>query len=115
MNKTNIGLKENYAIALCYLFGWISGIIMFFLEKENKKVRYHAVQSILVTVAIIILPILLGITIIGIVLIPAVPVAAFVMYVVFIYNALKGNDYRISIFEKVANTLFEKDFFNNDN
>ncbi len=31
---------------LCYLFGWISGLIMLFSKKEDSFVRFHAWQSI---------------------------------------------------------------------
>ena len=46
MDKTSTGLDENIAGLLCYVLGWISGIIFFLLESENKFVRFHAVQSI---------------------------------------------------------------------
>jgi len=44
---TAIGLPQNLAAVLCYVFGWISGIIFMIVEKENKFVRFHAMQSIL--------------------------------------------------------------------
>lgn len=48
MEKTALGLRENVEGALCYLFGWLTGIIFYILEKDNKFVRFHAKQSILV-------------------------------------------------------------------
>jgi len=47
MAKSSMNLEENVAGALCYVIVWITGIIFFFLEKENKTVRFHAMQSIL--------------------------------------------------------------------
>jgi uncharacterized membrane protein len=44
---TSIGLPENIAIALGYLFSWVGGLILFFVEKQNQKVRFHAMQSII--------------------------------------------------------------------
>lgn len=41
-------MDPNLAGALCYLFGCLSGILFFVLENENKQVRFHALQSILV-------------------------------------------------------------------
>ena len=41
---TTLGLNERLERVLAYAFGWISGIILFFLEK-NRNVRWHAVQS----------------------------------------------------------------------
>jgi len=45
--KSVFGLNENIAAALSYLLGPISGIIMLVLERENKFVRFHALQSTL--------------------------------------------------------------------
>lgn len=47
MAKTSMNLEENVAGLLCYLIVWITGIIFYFVEKENKTVRFHAMQSIL--------------------------------------------------------------------
>jgi len=45
--KTSMNLDENIAGALSYLIFWISGIVFYIIEKENKTVRFHAMQSIL--------------------------------------------------------------------
>jgi uncharacterized membrane protein len=41
------GLDENLAGALCYLVGWITGLILFLTDKR-PYVRFHAAQSIVV-------------------------------------------------------------------
>jgi len=46
-NKSTMNLDENVASALAYVLTWVTGIIFFFMEKENKTVRFHAMQSIL--------------------------------------------------------------------
>jgi uncharacterized membrane protein len=48
LGKTNIGLEANVAALLSYLVGFITGIIFYVVEKENKFVRFHAMQSIVV-------------------------------------------------------------------
>ena len=48
-NKTGTGLDANVAAAISYF--WIIGVIFFFLEKDNRFVRLHAMQSILFGVA----------------------------------------------------------------
>ena len=45
--KSVFGLSENIAAALSYLLGPISGIFMLVAERENKFVRFHALQSTL--------------------------------------------------------------------
>ncbi len=43
--QTSIGLDENVAGALCYVLGFVTGIIFLVMEKDNKFVRFHALQS----------------------------------------------------------------------
>lgn len=44
------GLQPNVAGLLCYLLGWITGLIFLLIERENRFVRFHAAQSILFSV-----------------------------------------------------------------
>jgi len=41
------GISENVAGLLCYLVGWLTGIIFFLIDKR-PFVRFHAAQSIVV-------------------------------------------------------------------
>ena len=43
---TTLGLDERLERVLAYAFGWISGLILFFIEK-NRNVRWHAAQSMI--------------------------------------------------------------------
>jgi uncharacterized membrane protein len=47
------GLQDNLAGALCYVLGFITGILFLVLEPYNKKpfVRFHAFQSIIFSAA----------------------------------------------------------------
>lgn len=45
------GIDENVAGLLCYLFGWISGLIFLLIDKR-PFVRFHGAQSIAFNVAI---------------------------------------------------------------
>jgi len=45
-------LNTNVAGLLCYLGFWVNGIIFLFIEKKDRLVRFHAMQS-LVTLGII--------------------------------------------------------------
>jgi uncharacterized membrane protein len=58
---TRIGLPANVAGALAYLLGAITGVIIYVLERENRFVRFHAAQSILVSCVMFLLGIVLGI------------------------------------------------------
>jgi len=54
------GLDQNVAGLLCYVLGWITGIIFFLIDKR-PYVRFHAAQSIVVFGGLHILEIVIGI------------------------------------------------------
>jgi len=60
MAKTSLGIEENLEGALCYLLGWVTGIVFYLLEKENKFVRFHAMQSILTFFPLWVISVLFG-------------------------------------------------------
>ena len=60
MAKTELGLDQNTEGALCYLLLWITGIVFYILEDNNKFVRFHAKQSILVFLPLTVLGVLLS-------------------------------------------------------
>ena len=51
------GMTDNVAGTLCYVLGFITGIIFLVLEpySKNKAVRFHAFQSIFVSVALFVI------------------------------------------------------------
>jgi uncharacterized membrane protein len=53
--KSSTGLDENIAALLAYIFGWVSGLVFFLIEKDSKLVRFHAMQSILFCIVIAVL------------------------------------------------------------
>lgn len=53
--KTGTGLEPNVAAMLAYLFGWLSGLIIFLIEKEDKFVRFAAMQSIVLSLTMTVL------------------------------------------------------------
>ena len=62
---TSIGLEENIAGLLCYIFCTYNCNCLF-MEKENQFVRFHAVQSIILTLLLIVVGI--GLSIFGVIL-----------------------------------------------
>lgn len=64
--KSSTGLDENVAALLSYIFGWISGLIFFLIEKDSRLVRFHAMQSLLLNIFAVILGI--GVWILSVIL-----------------------------------------------
>ena len=46
-SDSTMNMEENVASTLCYVLTWLTGLIFYFMEKKNKTVRFHAMQSIL--------------------------------------------------------------------
>src|SRR5215216_6054747 len=59
VGKSSTGLDENVAALLSYIFGWVSGLIFFLIEKDSRLVRFHAMQSLLLNVLIAVIVIAL--------------------------------------------------------
>jgi uncharacterized membrane protein len=47
MNRSSTGLSENVAGTLCYVLGWVTGLIFLFVEKSSGFVRFHAMQALI--------------------------------------------------------------------
>jgi len=96
MAKTSTGLEENIAGLLCYVLGWISGLVMLLVEKENSFVRFHAWQSIIVFGAVTIVTTVLGVLpVIGWVLSSLLGVLAFVLWIILMVKAFQGDRYKL--------------------
>jgi uncharacterized membrane protein len=64
--KTALGLDENLGGALSYIniclpIGLVLSIIILVMEKTNKTVRFHALQSLLLLGIVIVLSVIVGI------------------------------------------------------
>lgn len=60
-HATSTGLDPKVAGLLAYLLGWVTGLVLYLVEKEHREVRFHAAQSILVSVVFIAVYVVLGI------------------------------------------------------
>ena len=45
--ETTVGMSPNVTGLLCYVVGWITGIVFVVLEKKSIFVKFHAWQSIM--------------------------------------------------------------------
>ena len=42
---TSLGMNERLERVLAYPLGWVTGLILFVLERKNRNVQWHAKQS----------------------------------------------------------------------
>ncbi len=107
--KTSTGLEPNVAGLLCYVLGWISGLVFLLLEEDNKFVRFHAVQSIVVFGAVNAVCLILWIFclipfvwIFFLVVNYIVGVFALILWIVLMIKAYQGEKYKLPVAGDIA-------------
>lgn len=80
---TSMGIDPHLAGLLAYLVGLVSGLVIYLIEKDNREVRYHAAQSIIVAAAFIVAYVALGI-------ISVIPVIGLISIVGYLVLGLGG-------------------------
>jgi len=98
LGKTSTGMQPNLAALLSYLAGFITGVIFYIIEKENKFVRFHAMQSIITFGALFILQMVLAfIPIIGWILMPIVSIVSLILWILLMIKAYQGESFKLPI------------------
>jgi uncharacterized membrane protein len=114
------GLSENAAGALCYVLGWITGLIFFLIDKR-PYVQFHARQSIVVFGGLHILEIIVG-RVFGFgflfggwhsmsggwFLYEIIHIVGFVLWIVLMIKAYQGDRFRVPVAADAADNLFGK-------
>ncbi len=94
--KTSTGLAENVAGLLCYVGWWITGLIFLLIEQQNRFVRFHAMQSIIVLGSVSLASFILGwIPIIGGFLSFVLWIIGVVLWIVLMIRAYQGVYYKV--------------------
>ena len=102
-NNPGTGLQPNVSGLLCYVLGWITGIIFLILENKNEYVRFHAIQSIVLFGALNIAWIIFRwIPIIGWVASWIIGVVGFILWIVLMVKAYQGQKYKIPVAGDIA-------------
>ncbi|MBO1005295.1 DUF4870 domain-containing protein [Pseudogracilibacillus auburnensis] len=107
--KTHSGLQENLAGALCYLAWAMTGIVFLFIEKENHFIRFHAFQSIILSIAVFVLGIVLAfIPIIGLIFSLILAPAVLFLWIFMMWKAYQGEMFKLPITGEMAEKQISK-------
>lgn len=104
VRKTALGLDENITAVLAYVLGWISGAVLLVTERENRFVRFHAIQSTIVF-GVLSLIWFVGLSIpfvgwiISLLVIP--PLSAFI-WLLLIFKAYQGERFKLPFAGRIA-------------
>ena len=62
--KSSTGMEPKIAVLLAYLFSWLGGLIILLIEKENRFVKWNALQALILgiveVVCILVVSFILG-------------------------------------------------------
>jgi uncharacterized membrane protein len=106
--KSSTGLEQNVAGALTYLLGFITGIVFLVVEKDNKFVRFHAMQSTITFGAFFVLYVLLTVTLVGVVLLLPLGLLQLVLWIVLMIKAFNGQTYKLPWVGNIAEKQLSK-------
>lgn len=105
--KSGTGLPKNTSAALSYVLGPVTGVVFYVLEKD-PYVKFHAMQSIVVFVALFALQWIVGITIILLPIVPLISILSFILWLLLIYKAWMGDEWEVPILGAYARKFTKK-------
>ena len=114
--KSSTGMEPKVAVLLAYLFSWLGGLIIYLIEKENKFVKWNALQALILGIievaCIVVVSVILG-------LIPYIgwfffswlgyvlAGVAWILAIIAIIMAFSGKTFRIPGISKLTDKYFK--------
>ena len=113
MTKTKLGFNQNFEGAFCYLLLWLSGIVLYLIEDDNKYIKFHAAQSIIIFLPLTVIGVLFGgmfgvgffwgrqfifLWYIG----RVIWLIIFILWLLLMYKAFTGKKYKLPIVGEMA-------------
>lgn len=101
--KTSLGINENVEALLCYLVGWVTGIIFLILEKENKFVRFHAMQSLVTFAGLWVVSIVLWfVPLLGLLAAFVIGPLSLILWIILMVKAYQGEKFKLPVAGDIA-------------
>jgi len=114
--KSSTGMDAKIAVLLAYLFSWLGGLVIWLMEKENRFVKWNALQALILgiiqMVSIVVISVILG-------LIPYIgwfffswlgyvlAGVAWILAIIAIVKGFSGKSFRIPGVSKLADKYFK--------
>jgi len=103
LGETSLGMQPNLAGLLCYFFGFITGLVFYFVEKKNKFVRFHAMQSIVVFGSFFVANlVLLVLPVLGVIIGGLLSLLSLVLWILLMIKAYQGEFFKLPIAGDIA-------------
>lgn len=94
--KPGSGMEPKLAAAIAYLGGVITGVVMLIVEKDDQYVRFHAKQSTVTFLAVLVAHlVLMGVPVIGWLLYVPFIIGVVCLWVFLMVKAFNGQRYKL--------------------
>ena len=113
-------MSENLAGLLCYVVGWVTGLIFYFIDKR-PYVRFHAAQSVVVFGGLHIINIALGVMFgmslmmgglggfsVGVLFYWLIGLISFILWILLMIKAYQGERFRVPVAADLSEKIFGK-------
>ena len=108
--QSSTGLEENVAGFLCYLLGFVTGIVFLVVEKKSSFVKFHAKQSTITFLGLFVILVAVGwVPVLG----TLIWIFTLILWLVLMIKALQGKRYLLPIVGKFAEGEGNKTFHEN--
>jgi uncharacterized membrane protein len=114
---TTSGLEENVAGLLCYLAWWITGLIFFLIDKR-PFVRFHAAQSIALSIVVFVFYLVIGVLFtmlhfmsmgfLALALYPILGLLVFVLWIFMMFKAYQREKFKLPFIGDIAEKMAGK-------
>ncbi len=103
---STMGMDQNVAAGLSYIAGWVTGLIFFLMEKQNRFVRFNAMQSIILSATCTVFWIFVGIAsavlpfaLSGVLSCVSglVSLGVFITWIILLVNAFQGKYFKLPV------------------
>jgi len=120
-HSADSGMAENVAGLLCYVLGWVTGIIFLLIDKR-PYVRFHAAQSIVVFGGLHVINVIFGIVFgagfmmmggwssfgLAAALYGLIRLVAFILWILLMVKAYQGEKFQVPVAAGIAQSFAGK-------
>jgi uncharacterized membrane protein len=97
-DDSSTSLDPHLASALCYLLGFVSGIVFLVVEKQNRLVRFHAYQSVATFLPLFVISAAAGsLPAFGRVITLLLTPASLILWIVLMVKAFQGERFQLPV------------------
>lgn len=103
---TSLGVDPHLLGLLAYLFSIVSGVLILVLERRHTEVRFHAAQSVVFSIAVIVLSVVAGtltfVPVVGLIVSTAVWLGSLALWIYLLVQGYLLNPVELPVLGSLA-------------